>query len=1211
MALPERTRYGLTKYQLMDMMVQRQAEGLAAIDELGGSDTILDHLHTNMKTGIHSNFTELDDRKFAFGMNFIPPVPPKSFIALAFEALQDKTLIILMVAAVVSIILGVTVEEQKEIAWIDGAAIFAAVVIVVFVTAINDWTKERQFRGLQRKLDTDSRFSVRRDGTLIELPLAELVVGDIAEFKYGNTFPVDGILLLGYDVKVDESSLTGEGDLAKKGIERDRMLYAGTQVMEGGGSMLVTGVGPYSQQGQIFQLLSQRSEEDAGFITLALRKLKRRCCGCCAKPVTVEEEEGAGPRQTVKRCSPEAESEKALEAKRESRKTSSSSDTEESADEPEEDDELTGIAKLNVVKVMKRRKQRKERKREQQADSPEVSSGSLLQKKLNKLAIQIGYGGTIAAVVCILILIIKFCIEQFGIIGRAWDPSMDYSRLLHFVIIGVTVLVVAVPEGLPLAVTIALAFSVKKMLRDHNLVRHLHACETMGNATSICSDKTGTLTTNRMTVVESYFAGTKYDVTPDASDLPQVLFEVLQQTIAINSSYTSKLIVADGPEDEDEDAPPPSLLDRVKALFFSSSDAKLGKGLAKQVGNVTECALLGLLVELGIDYEAIRDEHSVETFTKVYTFNSARKSMSTVIPLPSGGYRLLCKGAAEIVLGKCTTILGENGRIAPLSAEDMRDIVEKVVDPMASNSLRTICLAYRDFLPDARSDGAGEISSAAAINWDDEEGSVSCLTCIGVVGLQDPVRPEVPGCIESCQRSGITVRMVTGDNIATARAIAVKCGIIPKNPGSYLVLEGKEFNKRIQDKEREGQVSQKELDRTWPSLRVLARSTPQDKYTLVDGIIRSRITKNREVVAVTGDGTNDGPALKRADVGFAMGIAGTDVAKEASDIILTDDNFASIVKAVQWGRNVYDSISKFLQFQLTVNIVAVTFTLISAVIINDAPLRAIQLLWVNLIMDTFASLALATEAPTPDLLKRKPYGRNRALISGQMWLFLLGHSLYQLTVLLVILFAGARLFNIDEGTGRGLRDDSTEHFTMLFNVFVIFQIFNEVNARKIHGEKNVFKGIFTNIIFLSIMAGQVAVQIIITQFGDIVFGTSGLTLDLWLWCIFLGSTELVVGQLLLLIPVDKLPHFSCRRKGAAEEEFVEDEPDGLYDDNKRARHLWVKSLSRLRTQIRVVNAFRSGIESGSMVHLARLPHYSSTPRVGHHSRPIVGMETAV
>ena len=179
---------------------------------------------------------------------------------------------------------------------------------------------------------------------------------------------------------------------------------------------------------------------------------------------------------------------------------------------------------------------------------------------------------------------------------------------------------------------------------------------------------------------------------------------------------------------------------------------------------------------------------------------------------------------------------------------------------------------------------------------------------------------------------------------------------------------------------------------------------------------------------------------------------------------------------MQWGRNVYDSISKFLQFQLTVNIVAVTFTLISAVIINDAPLRAIQLLWVNLIMDTFASLALATEAPTPDLLKRKPYGRNRALISGQMWLFLLGHSLYQLTVLLVILFAGARLFNIDEGTGRGLRDDSTEHFTMLFNVFVIFQIFNEVNARKIHGEKNVFKGIFTNIIFLSIMAGQVRMQ---------------------------------------------------------------------------------------------------------------------------------------
>ncbi len=247
------------------------------------------------------------------------------------------------------------------------------------------------------------------------------------------------------------------------------------------------------------------------------------------------------------------------------------------------------------------------------------------------------------------------------------------------------------------------------------------------------------------------------------------------------------------------------------------------------------------------------------------------------------------------------------------------------------------------------------------------------------------------------------------------------------------------------------------------------------------------------------------------------------MAKEASDIILTDDNFASIVKAVMWGRNVYDSISKFLQFQLTINIVAVTLVLISAFSIGDSPLRAVQMLWVNLIMDTLASLALATEPPTEELLKRKPYGRTKSLISKQMWVFIFGHSLYQLIVMLVLVFAGEELFDIDNGRGRELRDPPTEHFTVVFNTFVFMQVFNEINARKIHGERNVFRGIHRNWIFLSVMVIQTGIQVIIVQFGDIVFSTQELTLDLWLWSVFLGSTELVLGQLLLFIPVRLIP----------------------------------------------------------------------------------------
>lgn len=304
---------------------------------------------------------------------------------------------------------------------------------------------------------------------------------------------------------------------------------------------------------------------------------------------------------------------------------------------------------------------------------------------------------------------------------------------------------------------------------------------------------------------------------------------------------------------------------------------------------------------------------------------------------------------------------------------------------------------------------------------------------------------------------------------------------------------------------------------------------------------------------------------------LVQGIAGTDVAKEASDIILTDDNFASIVKAVGWGRNVYDSISKFLQFQLTVNLVAVTLTLVSAITVGDSPLRALQLLWVNLIMDTLASLALATESPSPDLLKRRPYGRNKSLISRQMWLFMLGHSAYQLTVLFILLYAGADLLNIDDGRNRDLRATPGDHFTVIFNTFVFMQLFNEINARKIHGEWNVFSGIHKNVVFLCVIAGQLTVQVLIIQFGGVVFTTSALPLDLWLWCIFLGSTELLVQQILVLIPIKRIPLPWKQR----EEEDVEETDDPL-QETTQARILWVKSLTRLRTQVGRASGGRGG-----------------------------------
>ncbi|XP_064414359.1 plasma membrane calcium-transporting ATPase 3b isoform X8 [Latimeria chalumnae] len=789
-----------------------------------------------------------------------------------------------------------------------------------------------------------------------------------------------------------------------------------------------------------------------------------------------------------------------------------------------------------------------EEKEKKKASVPKKEK-SVLQGKLTKLAVQIGKGGLVMSAITVIILVLYFVIETFVIQGQVWTAECTPVYVQYFVkffIIGVTVLVVAVPEGLPLAVTISLAYSVKKMMKDNNLVRHLDACETMGNATAICSDKTGTLTTNRMTVVQSYLGDVHYKEIPDPNSIQPKNLELLIHSIALNSAYTTKILP---PEKEG--------------------------ALPRQVGNKTECSLLGFIRDLKRDYQVVRDQMPEDKLYKVYTFNSVRKSMSTVIRMADGSFRLYSKGASEIILKKCSSVLTSSGEPRGFRPRDRDEIVKKVIEPMACNGLRTICIAYRDFL------------AVPEPEWENENEIVGDLTCICVVGIEDPVRPEVPDAIHKCQRAGITVRMVTGDNINTARAIAAKCGII--QPGEdFLCLEGKEFNRRIRNEK--GEIEQERLDKIWPKLRVLARSSPTDKHTLVKGLIDSTIGEQRQVVAVTGDGTNDGPALKKADVGFAMGIAGTDVAKEASDIILTDDNFSSIVKAVMWGRNVYDSISKFLQFQLTVNVVAVIVAFTGACITQDSPLKAVQMLWVNLIMDTFASLALATEPPTESLLLRRPYGRNKPLISRTMMKNILGHGVYQLVIIFTLLFAGEKFFDIDSGRNAPLHSPPSEHYTIIFNTFVMMQLFNEINARKIHGERNVFDGIFSNPIFCTIVLGTFGIQILIVQFGGKPFSCSPLNIEQWLWCLFVGVGELVWGQVISTVPTSQLKCLKEAGHGTVKDEITdeelaedEEEIDHAERELRRGQILWFRGLNRIQTQMEVVSTFkRSGSFQGAV-----------------------------
>uniref|UniRef100_A0A8C2GSE3 Calcium-transporting ATPase n=1 Tax=Cyprinus carpio TaxID=7962 RepID=A0A8C2GSE3_CYPCA len=1133
--------FGCSLMDLRSLMELRGTEAVVKIQEdYGGVEGLCQRLKTSPTEGLDGVATDLDKRKEVFGQNLIPPKKPKTFLQLVWEALQDVTLIILEIAALISLGLsfyqppgegneacgtanaGAEDEGEAEAGWIEGAAILLSVVCVVLVTAFNDWSKEKQFRGLQSRIEQEQKFQVVRGGQVIQLPVADILVGDIAQIKYGDLLPADGVLIQGNDLKIDESSLTGESDHVRKAADKDPMLLSGTHVMEGSGRMLVMAVGVNSQTGIIFTLLGAGGEEEE-------KKEKKDCSHLSSHPIATIATDGAASANAPGNTS--LVNGKMQDGNMENNQTKVK--------------KQDGAAAMEMQPLKSAEGGEADDKEKKKANVSKKEK-SVLQGKLTKLAVQIGKAGLVMSAITVIILVLYFAIDNFVLLKRPWLPECTPIYIQYFVkffIIGVTVLVVAVPEGLPLAVTISLAYSVKKMMKDNNLVRHLDACETMGNATAICSDKTGTLTTNRMTAVQCYVGDVRYKEIPDPSSIPPKTLDILVNAISLNSAYTTKILPPD----------------------------KEG-GLPKQVGNKTECGLLGLVLDLKRDYQTVRNQIPEEKLYKVYTFNSVRKSMSTVIKLPDGSFRMYSKGASEIVLKKCTRILNEAGEERVFRPRDRDEMVKKVIEPMACEGLRTICVAYRDFPADPEP------------NWEDENNILSELTAICVVGIEDPVRPEVPDAILKCQRAGITVRMVTGDNINTARAIAIKCGII--HPGEdFLCIDGKEFNRRIRNEK--GEVEQERIDKVWPKLRVLARSSPTDKHTLVKGIIDSTLVDQRQVVAVTGDGTNDGPALKKADVGFAMGIAGTDVAKEASDIILTDDNFSSIVKAVMWGRNVYDSISKFLQFQLTVNVVAVIVAFTGACITQDSPLKAVQMLWVNLIMDTFASLALATEPPTEALLMRKPYGRNKPLISSTMTKNILGHGVYQLIIIFTLLFVGEQIFDIDSGRHAPLHSPPSEHYTIIFNTFVMMQLFNEINARKIHGERNVFDGIFRNPIFCSIVLGTFAIQIVIVQFGGKPFSCSPLDLDKWMWCVFLGMGELVWGQVISTIPNSKLRFLRgagqlSQKDEMPEEEMNEDqeEIDHAERELRRGQILWFRGLNRIQTQIRVVNAFRSSLYEG-------------------------------
>ncbi|KAL7608208.1 calcium-transporting ATPase 2, plasma membrane-type isoform X1 [Lactuca sativa] len=667
-----------------------------------------------------------------------------------------------------------------------------------------------------------------------------------------------------------------------------------------------------------------------------------------------------------------------------------------------------------------------------------------LQVKLNGVATVIGKIGLFFAIVTFAVLVQKLLNRKISE-GTQWNWIADDAlELLEYFAIAVTIVVVAVPEGLPLAVTLSLAFAMKKMMDDKALVRHLAACETMGSATSICSDKTGTLTTNHMTVVKSCICLNAKDVNKEVKHgMPDKALKILLQSIFNN---TGGEVV----------------------------NNKQGK--REILGTPTEAAILEFGLSLGGDFTA---ERQVGSVLRVEPFNSSKKRMGVVLKLPEGTIRAHCKGASEIILAACDKVVNANGDVIPLNEGSLK-YLKGTIDEFASEALRTLCLAYIDL--DKNVNSETPIPSNG-------------YTCIGIVGIKDPVRPGVKESVALCRSAGITVRMVTGDNINTAKAIAKECGILREGG---VAIEGPDFREK----------SLEELNDLVPKIQVMARSSPLDKHTLVKHLR----TTFGEVVAVTGDGTNDAPALHEADIGLAMGIAGTEVAKESADVIILDDNFSTIVTVAKWGRSVYVNIQKFVQFQLTVNIVALLVNFTSACMTGSTPLTAVQLLWVNMIMDTLGALALATEPPNDELMKRIPVGRSGNFISNVMWRNIFGQSTYQFVIIWFLQSRGKEFYGL-----YGPNSDLILN-TLIFNSFVFCQLFNEVNSREME-KVNVLNGIFSNNVFMSVLGATAVFQVIIIEFLGTFANTTPLTMKQWYYSVLTGFLSMPIAVVLKMIPI--------------------------------------------------------------------------------------------
>ena len=1130
---------------------------------------LISELKTNTEIGIQS----MEGREDAFGSNkvFVEPVPP--FCHYVWEALKDLMVRILIVAAIVSIVLGCTFSDDPSKDWVDGVSIVVAVLIVVLVGSITDYQKEQKFHELNEVQSEGTKYKIIRNGTPEDHISDDLLVGDLIMINYGDIMAADILLIEGNGVKMDESALTGESDAMKKekfdkcnemlknGEKKlpSPLILSGTNCIEGSGKGIVIAVGEHSQKGII--------------------------------------------RRTV--------------------------------------------------------------------DNAQEDSKTPLESKLERIAELIGYFGMAAGAVTLVALMIRFAIsfskdikdydkasKTEGILtsilfnfpslksneilmehvdNDLTDPRIGVAKqILDIIILCVSIIVVAIPEGLPLAVTLSLAFSIKKLMDYNNLVRKMHACETMGGANYICTDKTGTLTKNEMSVFQVLTGSWNKELKQNLE-----VDEVGKLDAKRNDPNEVKLIR----EDHNTIFPNDSYWDILKVAIALNVDCSIKKLDKENINgdmeicetkNKTDKAFIDFLYRFRSPISVEKDKYlNSEDSFKQFPFDSKRKRMTTFVKskdFPTG-YRLFSKGGGENARVFCHYYLEPDTCNKKQLDDSVSMKIKQSIEEFNKDKLRSLYIAYKDITKEEYENCEKPQKNNKLIDEYD-------LVFLTVFGIKDSLRDGVKEAVRKCHEASVNVVMVTGDNIVTATAIAKDCGILgqdvdlknlgpndieedpesmndPSKKDAYIktlvenqpkAMTGNSFYnavgglicevcqkdtnlckcpkteseaKQNAEKYHEPQKKVKKdvikdmqnFQKITEKLRVMARSQPLHKYALVLGL---KTLKN--VVAVTGDGTNDAPALSKSDVGFAM-FAGTDIAKEASDIVIIDNNFSSIVTAIIYGRNIYDNIRKFLQFQLSVNFCACILVFVCACVGNETPLTPIQMLWVNLIMDSLGSLALATEPPYEELLQREPTKRNESIINGKMWKHIILQSLCQIILLVILYFLAPKfvkeqnlvrlaenrilkfcyndfpgdvehiVYGVDFKWPRDNRlihshkafcgkyanrqnlneayteyvnaNCATVHMSMIFNIFVFYTLFNQINCRVIDDSFNILVRINRSLLFILICLCEIGLQVAIIYVGKSPFHiiNDGFTGEQWGICIGFSAITFVVSFFVKLIPI--------------------------------------------------------------------------------------------